>query len=75
MHSANQKLLFRERTLAFDSEPEVEATIAWLRQQFEAVRQHELKRLSGQLGVLNSRQESAIESLTQRIIDQILETR
>lgn len=53
---------------------EVEATVASLRQQFEAVRQHEVKRMRGRLGQLNPAQEDAIESLTHGIVDQILET-
>lgn len=60
--------------LTLDNEPEVEATIAWLRQQFEAVRQHEVKRMHGRLGQLSTTQVNAIESLTHCIIDQILET-
>jgi hypothetical protein len=62
-----------EGTLALDREPEVEATIASLKQHFEAVRQHEVKRVRGRLGQLSSTQENAIESLTHRIIDKILE--
>ena len=56
-----------------DKEPQVEATIASLRQHFETVRQHEVKRLRGRLGQLSSTQESAIESLTHGIIDQFLD--
>lgn len=63
-----------EGVLALDREPKVEATIASLKQHFEAVRQHEVKRVRGRLGQLSSTQENAIESLTHSIIDQILET-
>lgn len=58
---------------ALDSEPKVEATIASLKQHFEVLRQHEVKRMRGRLGELSSTQENAIESLTHGIIDQILE--
>lgn len=53
---------------------EIEATVASLKQYLEAVRQHEVKRMRGHLGQLNSAQEKAIESLTHSIVDQILET-
>jgi len=53
---------------------EIEATVASLKQHLEAVRQHEVKRMRGRLGRLNSAQENAIESLTHSIVDQILET-
>ena len=53
---------------------EIEATVATLKSQLEAVRQHEVKRMRGRLGQLNSTQESAIASLTQGIVDRILET-
>ena len=61
-----------EGMLTQDNEPEVEATIASLKQHFEAVRQREVKRTRGRLGELSSTQENAIESLTHGIIDQIL---
>lgn len=72
-YSANQQPVRPEGTLALDQEPKVEATIASLKQRFEVVRQHELRRLRGRLGQLSSTQEHAIESLTHRIIDKILE--
>jgi glutamyl-tRNA reductase len=53
---------------------DVAATVASLKQHLEAVRQHEVKRMRGRLGQLNSAQENAIESLTHSIVDQILET-
>jgi glutamyl-tRNA reductase len=71
-YSVNQQPVRPEGTLARDLEPNVEATIASLKQRFEAVRQHEVKRVRGRLGELSSTQEYAIESLTHRIIDQIL---
>src|SRR5215470_4779814 len=71
-YSVNQELWPREGALTRDSEPEVEATIASLKQLFETVRQHEVKRVRGRLGQLSSTQENAIESLTHGIIDQIL---
>jgi len=71
-YPANQQPMRPESTLALDREPEVEATIASLKQYFEAVRQHEVKRVRGRLGQLSSTQETAIESLTHSIIDQIL---
>lgn len=51
----------------------MEATIASLKQHFEAVRLREVKRMRGRLGSLSSTQENAIESLTHSIVDQILE--
>src|SRR5258708_19241899 len=71
-YQINPGPLRSEGTLALDSEPEMEATIASLKQHFETVRQREVKRVRGRLGALSSTQESAIESLTQGIIDQIL---
>lgn len=68
----NQELSRTEGSLTLDSEPGVEATIASLKQHFEAVRHHEVKRIRGRLGQLSSTQESAIESLTHGIIDQFL---
>ena len=73
-YPVNQEPLRSEGTFTLDSEPAVEATIASLKQHFEAVRQHEVKRVRGRLGQLSSTQENAIESLTHSIIDQILET-
>jgi glutamyl-tRNA reductase len=58
--------------IILDSEPEVEATIATLKQHFEVVRQHEVKRLRGRLGQLSSAQKSAIDTLSHCIVDQIL---
>jgi len=77
MHSVdhypvNQALLQLEGTLTFEGEAEVEATIASLKQHFEAVRQQEVKRMRGRLGQLSSTQENAIETLTHGLIDQIL---
>jgi hypothetical protein len=63
-----------EGALIFDKEPEVEATIASLKQHFEEVRQREVKRTRGRLGELSCTQENAIESLSHGIIDQILNT-
>lgn len=71
-HFLNQEPFRPEGVLTLDSEPEVEATIASLRQHFEVVRQHEVKRMRGCLGELSSSQENAIDSLTHGIIDQIL---
>ena len=71
-YPANQELLRPEGAFTLDSEPEVEVTIASLKQHFEAVRQHEVKRVRGRLGELSSTQERAIESLTHGIIDQFL---
>ena len=73
-YPVNQEPLWHDGMLALACEPEVEATIASLKQHFESVRQHEVKRVRGRLGELSSTQETAIESLTHRIIDQILET-
>ena len=77
MHPVNgypvkQEPLRSEETLTLDSEPAVEATIASLKQHFEAVRQREIKRTRGHLGELSFTQENAIESLTHSIIDRIL---
>jgi len=69
----NQTPLQPEGTVTPDSEPELEATIGLLKQHFEAVRRHEVKRVRGRLGQLSSTQENALESLTHSIIDQILE--
>lgn len=79
MHPADhdpvkQALLDPEDALIPDGGPELEATIASLKQHFEAVRQHEVKRVRGRLGALSSTQENAIESLTHSIVEQILET-
>jgi glutamyl-tRNA reductase len=68
----NQRPLPSEGRFALDGEPEMETTIASLKQHFETVRQREVKRVRRRLGALSSMQESAIESLTQSIIDQIL---
>lgn len=72
-YPVSQELWPPEGTFALQREPEVEATIASLKQHFEAVRQHEVKRVRGRLGPLSSTQENAIELLTHSIIDQILE--
>ena len=71
-YSANQLPVASESQFALDREPELEATITSLKQRFEAVRRHELKRVRKRLGQLSSAQENAIESLTHSIIDQIL---
>src|SRR5215472_6831670 len=71
-YSVDQVLLQPEDTLTLDGEAEVEATIASLKQHFETVRRHEVKRVRGRLGELSSAQENAIETLTYGIIDQIL---
>ena len=52
---------------------EIEAIVSSLKQHLEAIRQHEVKRLRARLGQLNPAQENAIESLTQGIVDEILE--
>jgi glutamyl-tRNA reductase len=70
----NQAPSQSEGALALARQPKVEATIASLKQHFETVRQYEVKRVRGRLGELSSTQENAIESLTHRIIDLILET-
>lgn len=71
-YPVNQEPLRSEGTFSLDSQPAVEATIASLKQHFEAVRQREVKRTRGRLGELSSTQENAIESLTHGIVDQIL---
>jgi glutamyl-tRNA reductase len=73
-YPANQQFVRPDGTLALDHEPKVEATIASLKQHFEAVRQYEVRRVRGRLGELSSTQENAIESLTHSIVEQILET-
>lgn len=73
-YEVNQELLQPPGTLPLDNEPEMETTIACLKRQCEAVRQHEVKRIRGRLGQLSSTQDNAIESLTRSIVDQILET-
>jgi glutamyl-tRNA reductase len=70
----NQAPVRPKGTITPDSEPELKATIALLKQHFEEVRRLEVKRARGRLGELSSTQENAIESLTHSIIDQILET-
>src|SRR5215467_11755013 len=77
MHSAdhyrvNQEPLWAEGNVPLYGAPEVEATIASLKQHFETVRQQEVKRLRVRLGQLSSTQENAIETLTHGLIDQIL---
>jgi hypothetical protein len=71
-YPVNQDLLWPDGTLDLDCKPEMEATIASLRQHFESVRLQEVKRVCGRLGQLSSTQENAIESLTHGIIDQFL---
>jgi glutamyl-tRNA reductase len=70
----NQEPLWPDGTLDLDYEPEMEATIASLKQHFESVRLREVNRVRGLLGQLSPTQESAIELLTHRIINQILNT-
>jgi glutamyl-tRNA reductase len=79
MHSSDhdpikQEFSRHEVTRTVDNKPELEATIASLKQHFEAVRLKEVKRVRGRLGELSSTQEDIIESLTLRLVDQILET-
>jgi glutamyl-tRNA reductase len=71
--SVNQELLSSQGMLTLDRGPQVEATIASLKQHFEAVRQREVKRMHGRLGALSSAQENAIESLTHSIVARILD--
>ena len=71
-HFPNQEPVPSGSQFALDHELEVEATITSLKQHFEAVRQHEVRRVRKRLGQLSSTQENAIESLTHSIIDQIL---
>jgi len=53
---------------------EIEATVGCLKQQFEALREHEVNRMRGSLGQLSCAQQNAIDLLTHGIVDQILET-
>ena len=53
---------------------DMEATVGCLKQHFESVREYEIKRMRRRLGQLDSAQQCVIESLTHRIVDQILET-
>lgn len=71
---ATQQPLLPKDTLNLPGQTEVEATIASLKEHFERVRQHEVKRIRGRLGQLSSTQENAIESLSHSIVDQILQT-
>lgn len=73
-YRVNRETLRPERTLVMDAESQVESTIASLKQHFEEVRQHEVKRTRGRLGELSCTQENAIESLSRGITDQILNT-
>jgi len=73
-HRLNQETLRPDRTFVQDTELQVEATIASLKQHFEEVRQSEVKRTRGRFGELSCSQENAIESLSRGIIDQILNT-
>jgi glutamyl-tRNA reductase len=73
-YSPNQHPVQPERTFLLDAELQVEATIASLKQHFEAVRQSEIKRMRGRLGELSSTQENAIDSLSRGIINHILNT-
>jgi glutamyl-tRNA reductase len=73
-YSANQQPVLPERTFVEDAESQVEATIASLKEHFEAVRQREVKRTRGRLGELNKTQENALESLTLAIVDHILDS-
>lgn len=71
---ANPESFLPKDTLNLPRQAEVEATIASLKEHFERVRQHEVKRVRGRLGQLSSAQENAIESLSRSIIDQFLQT-
>lgn len=71
-YPATQEPLLPKDTLNLPGLTEVEATIASLKEHFERVRQHEVKRSRGRLGELSSTQENAIELLTHGIIEQIL---
>jgi hypothetical protein len=62
-----------EGAFTLGSNPEVEATIASLKQHCEIIRKGELKHMRGRLGHLNSTQEDAIQSLTLAIVDHILD--
>jgi len=73
-HRLNQETLRPDRTFVQDTELQVEATIASLKQHFEEVRQSEVKRTRGRFGELSCSQENAIESLSRGIINQILNT-
>ena len=55
------------------SESEVLATLASLRDRFEAVRRSEIQRVRGRLGKLNADQENAINSLSHGLIERLLQ--
>jgi len=56
------------------SESEISATLASLRERFEAMRRGEIQRVRGRLGNLNPDQENAIDSLSHALIERVLQT-
>jgi glutamyl-tRNA reductase len=55
------------------SESEISATLVSLRECFEGVRRDVMQRVRGRLGNLSPDQENAIDSLSQGIIEKVLE--
>jgi glutamyl-tRNA reductase len=55
------------------SESEISATLASLRERFEAVRRGEIRRVCGRLGNLSSDQKNAIDSLSQALVERVLQ--
>ena len=60
-----------ERTIIILKTRSVAPTIAGLQEQLEQIRQGELERMRGKLGILNPQQEEAVEALTRGIINKI----
>jgi glutamyl-tRNA reductase len=55
------------------SESDISATLVSLREHFEAVRRGEIQRVRARLGVLSPDQENAIDSLSDALIDRVLQ--
>jgi glutamyl-tRNA reductase len=63
-----------DRCLARFNEQEIVPTIVSLQEQIETIRQAEIDRARGRLGLLTPEQEMAIEGLTKAIVNKILHT-
>jgi glutamyl-tRNA reductase len=55
------------------SESEISATLASLRECFEAVRRDAIQRARGRLGNLSPDQENAIDSLSHALVERVLQ--
>jgi len=55
------------------SESDISATLASLRERFEAVRRGEIQRVLGRLGNLSPDQENTIDSLSHALVERMLQ--